>query len=256
MIAGRRQALHTLARTATGMGLCGFCRAHAAPPTIFGCILPPARAGYFLDRSTRAERYITGQEPIVKKSNDRDFDFALAQTLAKIASVFEVLPGFAYYEDVEAQNAYATPAVKLNNADGTVLFGQNLLQSVLAQRDNPDVAAAAICAHEFGHILQFKHGLEKVVGAGQKTVKRAELQADFFAGYFAGVRRREKPTFPAAVFAATQFNLGDEQVGSPGHHGTPAERGDAVSEGFNASYRLGLNIAAAIERSTNYVMAR
>jgi len=29
-----------------------------------------------------------------------------------------------------------------------------------------------------------------------------------------------------------------------------------VSEGFNASYRLGLNIAAAIERSTNYVMAR
>jgi hypothetical protein len=44
--------------------------------------------------------------------------------------------------------------------------------------------------------------LDHLVGAvtdglrvGQPTVKRLELNADFFAGYFAGMRKRERATF-------------------------------------------------------------
>lgn len=242
---------------ASGLGgLACVCSAQATKPQpIFGCILPVNRAGYYLDRSTRPRLYITGQEPIVSKSGDKDFDFALAQTLARISEVFNVLPGFAYYEDVEAQNAYATAVVKLKNADGTVLFGQNLLRTVLAGKESPDVAVAAVCAHEFGHILQFKYGLDKVVSEGQKTVKRVELQADYLAGYFAGVRKRERPSFPAAVFAMTQFNNGDQQVTHQGHHGTPDERAQAVGQGFEASFSLNLTISAALQASTRYVMS-
>lgn len=233
------------------------CVCHAQPARsqpIFGCMLPASRAPAYLDKSTAPRLYITGEEPIVSRSGDKDFDYALAQTLAKISTVFNVLPGFAYYEDVESLNAYATSRVRLNNADGTVLFGQNLLRQILATKDNPDVAVAAVCAHEFAHILQFKHGLNQVVLAGQRTVKRIELQADYLAGYFAGVRKRERPSFPAAVFALTQFNLGDSNVNHESHHGTQEERGKAVSEGFAAYYSKNMTIAAVIEASTKYVM--
>src|SRR5262249_35993307 len=49
-------------------------------------------------------------------------------------------------------------------------------------------------------------GCSKRVNAGQSTVKRSELQADYFAGYFAGHRKRERPTYPAAVVALAQHD--------------------------------------------------
>ena len=99
------------------------------------------------------------RESIIARSGDRDFDRALAQTLAMISDLLQVSPGFAYYDDYDGMNAYATPRVKLNGADGTVLFGQAFLRKLRAGRESPEVAVVAVCAHEFGHILQFKHGL-------------------------------------------------------------------------------------------------
>lgn len=250
----RRQLL-----AGAGIALGGYCcGAHAATENrkrIFGCVLPVPESGAYLDRSTKAKVYVTGQEEIISKSGDPIFDSALALTLAHIADTFNVLPGFAYYEDDEAQNAYATQAVRLANADGTVLFGTNLLKKLLSGKDNPDVAVAAVCAHEFGHVVQFKLGLDKKVGADQPTVKRVELQADYLAGYYAGLRRRSNPNYPSAVFALTQFNHGDNRTTFEGHHGTPEERGQSVAKGFEASYQRRLPVAAAIEESTRYVMA-
>ena len=113
----------------------------------------------------------------------------------------------------------------------------------------------AVCAHEFGHILQFKHGLIRKVNEGQPTVKRSELQADYFAGYFAGLRKRERPEYPAAVVAVTQFSVGDHGVTNKNHHGTPKERGAAVVRGFEAAFRQNKNLSEAIQESTAYVMS-
>jgi predicted metalloprotease len=82
-------------------------------------------------------------------------------------------------------------------------------------------------------------------------VKRSELQADYFAGYYAGLRKKERPTYPVAV---TQGDFGDSHFNSPSHHGTEAERGAAVVRGFNAAFREGKTLAQAIEESTNYVL--
>src|SRR5688572_6143282 len=118
----RRRQMLSAAGAALGNYCCG--GAHAAPGNqepLSGCVLPIPRSDSYLNRSTKPKLYVTGQEEIISRSGDPVFDAALAQTLAHIADTFNVLPGFAYYEDDEARNAYATKAVRLVNADGTVL---------------------------------------------------------------------------------------------------------------------------------------
>ena len=189
---------------------------------------------------------------MIPKSGDADFDFALAHTLAKISDAFNVAPGFAYYDDFDAKNAYATKVQRSNGPDGTVLFGQRLLQRCLAGNDNPEVSVVCICAHEFGHILQYKLGLDTKLKAAQPTVKRVELHADFLAGYFAGWRKLERPSFPAAVFATTQSAAGDDMIHDPQHHGTADERAAAIVRGFEVAYRERKSLSEAIEVSIAY----
>ena len=125
-------------------------------------------------RSSRL--YITGEEPLIEKSGDHDFDYALAHTLAKISQIFDVAPGFAYYDDYDGKNAYATKHIRSYGVDGTVLVGQRLLDRLRSGNDHPDVAVACVCAHEFGHILQYKLQLNDKVSDGQKTVKPVECR--------------------------------------------------------------------------------
>src|SRR5438477_4667496 len=136
-------------------------------------------------------------------SGNRDLDYALAQTLSRLTDIFGVLPGFAYFDDFAGPNAFATQRQYLSRSDGTVLFGRRMLDKCLAVREAPDAVISGICAHEFGHIVQFKLGLIQRLTAGQTTAKRKELNADFFAGYFAGVRKLQSPDFPAAAYATS-----------------------------------------------------
>lgn len=189
---------------------------------------------------------------MIPKSGDSHFDLALAQTLAKISDVFDVLPGFAYYDDYDGKNAYATPVVRLNRGDGTVLFGQGMLAELRAGQDHPEIGVTAVCAHEFGHILQYKHGLIDPLMVGQRTVRRVELQADFFAGYFGAIRKQERPSFPAAVIAQTQHGYGDYHVDNEGHHGTPEERSAAVVAGFRAGRERRMSVTEIVEVGNNY----
>jgi hypothetical protein len=220
-----------------------------------GCILLPGETAHFMSSATEPQLFVTGKEPIISKSQDPAFDFALAHTLARLSEVMSVLPGFAYYDDRDAPNALATREVRLGKSDGTVLFGQEFLRRMLAVEESPEVAVAAVCAHEFGHILQFKRGLDRRLIAGEPTVKKVELNADFFAGFFAGVRKLERPTFPAAVFALTQYNLGDTEFASRHHHGTPEERGRAITRGFEVAYDERRTLEQAIEVGLAYALA-
>ena len=166
--------------------------------------------------------------------------------------MFGVLPGFSFYDDVEGPGAHATTASKMRRADGTVLFGRRYFMRAMRERENPEVNVLATCAHEFGHIVQYKHNLQGRLTNGQPTVKRAELQADFFAGYFAGARKLEKPDFPAAVFASNRYAVGDT-VTTRDHHGTPNERAAAVVRGFETAYRERRSFGDAIAIGLNYV---
>jgi predicted metalloprotease len=164
-----------------------------------------------------------------------------------------VLPGFAYYDDHDGENAYATTARRLSRSDGSVLFGKRCFLTLMSEPEHPEVGVAAVCAHEFGHILQFKLNLFARLDSGQRTVKRSELHADYLAGFFAGRRKLEKPDFPAAVFATTKFASGDYDVHDPQHHGTPQERAAAVVRGFEVGHRERRNLSDAVQIGINYV---
>jgi hypothetical protein len=198
---------------------------------------------------------ISDEDSIIPNSGDKAFDFALAQTLYMLTQKYGVRPGFAYFDDSASPNAYATPVARLANADGTVLMGKALLGTLRRMPEAPDVAVAGVCAHEFGHILQFRYGLMEKVNSGQPTVKRSELQADFFAGYFSGLRKREKQSFPAAVVSMTIHGFGDTEFHNPTHHGTPEERARSVILGFESA-SSGKSLSEAIEESTNYVLSQ
>ena len=235
-----------------GLQNCSCALASAAPHSV-GCLLDDADFNSVYPEGTQTVR-ITGDDRIIYNSGDKNFDFALAQSLGKISEKFGVVPGFAYYDDSGRENAYATPRVRMNNADGTVLFGMNYFRRMRSLPEFPEVAIAGVCSHEYGHIVQFKYGLIERVNLGQKTKKRSELQADYFAGYFAGLRKRERPSYPAAVVATAQRSFGDAAYNNEQHHGTPLERGAAVVRGFEASFRENKKFYEAIQESTQYVL--
>ena len=221
-----------------------------------GCLIGDDELPRVYPIGTPTTKYVHGSEPIIYSSGDRDLDRALAQTLAKCGDLFGVVPGFAFFDDSASPNAYATDQVRMQRADGTVLMGKQMLRRLLNLKEAPDAALASVCAHEFGHILQFKRQLVPRVMAGQNTVKPLELQADLFAGYFAGMRKRERPAYPAAVFAVTTHLVGDMDFTDRNHHGTPDERAAALVRGFEAAFRERLDVEAMIEMSLHYVAER
>src|SRR5262245_28019872 len=87
------------------------------PRRYFGCMLHGEEVGRYYKLGAQTGLYKTGEEPIIPRSGNRDFDSALARTLAKISDLFGVLPGFAYYDDRDSYNAYATNYTRMARAD-------------------------------------------------------------------------------------------------------------------------------------------
>jgi hypothetical protein len=228
------------------------CAQSGPRPHGFGCTLEPQQAEPFLATATEPQAFDNAHETLIASTGNRDFDFALAQTLSRLTDIFGVLPGFSFFDDYDGENAYATTATKLKRADGTVLFGKRYFIHAMEVPESPEVGVIATCAHEYGHIVQYKRNLSKQLSDGQPTAKRVELNADFFAGYFAGQRKLQKPDFPAAVFAANRYSHGDFATNKT-HHGTPEERAAAVVRGFETAYRERRSFADAIGIGVNYV---
>ena len=123
---------------------------------------------------------------------------------------------------------------------------------IISRREHPEIGIVAICAHEFGHIAQYKYGVHnRLVGLNRRK-KRLELHADFLSGYFAGIRTLQRPNYPAATFGLTQFGFGD-YLDDIEHHGTPDERGAAVVAGYRAGHDERLKFGFALESGIRYV---
>jgi hypothetical protein len=140
----------------------------------------------------------------------------------------------------------------MGRSDGDVLFGRKLFRQIMSRREHPEVGIVSVCAHEFGHIAQYKYDIYHQLVSSDQRVKRLELHADFLSGYFAGLRKRDRPDFPAATFALTQFGYGD-YTDNIQHHGTPEERGAAVVAGYKASYDEQLKFGYALDSGVRYV---
>jgi predicted metalloprotease len=95
-----------------------------------------------------------------------------------------------------------------------------------------DFAVAYIVAHEYGHQIQDELG----VFDRNLPTENTELQADCYAGNWAksdyDENRLEDGDIQEAHDAA--LAVGDFDTGNPGHHGTPEQREEAWSRGFES----------------------
>jgi hypothetical protein len=224
-----------------------------AQPELGGCCISDGKLQTQAGNAPAAFAFNVESGPISNGSGNKTLDRALARTLSMLSDRFDVLPGFAFFGGGESRNAFASTSHRLGRSDGSVIFGVSLLNELLAIADIRETGVAAVCAHEFAHILQYKRGIDKILVGADRRVKRLELHADYLAGYFAGGRKRANPSFPAVAFAQSQDRFGDDQFGDPNHHGTSKERGAAVVAGFNASYHDGLDLNGAVQSGLSYV---
>jgi predicted metalloprotease len=95
-----------------------------------------------------------------------------------------------------------------------------------------DFAVAYVVAHEYGHQIQDELG---VFDRNVPTVN-TELQADCYAGNWAKSAYDEDRLDDGDIQEALNAALavGDFDFGNAGHHGTPEQREDAWTRGFQA----------------------
>ena len=65
-----------------------------------------------------------------------------------------------------------------------------------------------------------------------RTVKRVELHADFLAGFYIGLRKREDPSLSVRAAGRSFEEIGDNHYYDRQHHGTPEERYYVTEQGF------------------------
>lgn len=121
----------------------------------------------------------------------------------------------------QSRNALADPSSR------NIYFGVNLF-SVLVQQHGNVLPVSGVLAHEWGHQVQFLHGWQT------NPVKRMELEADAFSGYFMALAKGWAWSYMQSYFQAV-FDTGDYNFNEPGHHGTPNERYAAARLGFDTA---------------------
>jgi len=95
-----------------------------------------------------------------------------------------------------------------------------------------DFSVAYIVAHEYAHQVQDELGL--LQGGQRPATVNIELQADCYAGTWAKSAYQENRLEEGDVQEALDAALavGDFDAANPSHHGTPEQRKDAWSTGF------------------------
>jgi hypothetical protein len=204
----------------------------------------------------------TGAYRFVDKTGYYLIDLHFKPWRDQLMQAFGVRPGVTFYQDSERGNALAVPEQLLTDGpDGTVMVGVNLVNQesqregerinrclrlnqqfsdmsdklgIADKYESPDcfifpLTTLIIMAHEFGHIVQFKHGM-KVDGPWQM-----EPHADYLAGWYIGRRgdvKLDSKTFHELVDAI--FLAGDTDFGDKTHHGEPDFRAVMVRAGYDA----------------------
>jgi hypothetical protein len=185
-----------------------------------------------------------GGDDLITTTGDRDLDHYLGRALLRLADEFDVNPGFGFYDDTGNLNAFASPDTlpQLPGTKRTVCFGVNLFRRTLSLGDN-GIAVIAVCAHEFGHVVQYNTGYRDRLLSGRPTVKLLELHADYFAGYHLARRKAEYPSLNVQGAGSLIDSIGDTAYTSPQHHGTSEERVAAIEAGYalgrKGKYRIG-----------------
>ena len=193
-------------------------------------------------------------ERLITTTGDHTLDRSLGRALVRLSEMFSERPGFGFIDDSGAPNAYATDQTQVPGTWGTVCFGQALFKDLMDRYQDRGLAVMAVAAHEFGHIAQFRSGVDAQLLKYQPTVKRVELHADFLSGYFLGVRKRQRPSISVWAAGHTLYRIGDYEFHNPNHHGTPDQRVTAAETGFKVAYDDRAEFGSAFSWGIEYIL--
>ena len=189
---------------------------------------------------------------IRRTTGNAQVDLMLDRAIKRLADTFDVYPGFAFFDDTGAPNAWATSDSLIPGRTYTVLFGENYYRKWISY-DPSGISVLTVIAHEFGHIMQYKAGLMAQIRGGLPTPKRVELHADYMSGYYIAILKRLNPD-------ASFWKAGDKfrQIGTyddkdPSFHGTPEQRVAASQNGFTTGYEGGHTAQDAFRIGMTYV---
>jgi hypothetical protein len=106
-----------------------------------------------------------------------------------------------------------------------------------------------IVAHEFGHIVQSDRGYQTAIDYG--VPNKVEINADFLAGYYLGVR---KVSVPSVRFEIAKEFLARTGTNRPvRRHGNAEERVAAGEAGFRIGYVERKPLEDAVQASLRYI---
>ena len=218
--------------------------------TVRGCLMEHSHLRDF--QRTGVNFFQPGE--LSTTTGDRVLDRSLGRALVRLSELFSERPGFGFVDDFGAPNAYATDETLVRGTWGTVCFGQTLFKDLMGRYDDQGLTILAVAAHEFGHIAQFRSGVDKQLLRYQHTVKRVELHADFLSGYFLGVRKRQQPSISVWAAGHALYQIGDYEFHGEDHHGTPDQRVAAAETGFRLGYDESARFEQAFSWGVEYIL--
>lgn len=229
----RRRVLEgALAVIAAGLPCCG---ASARPPAIGCAILPDRRPSFAVNARNAPAPALAVDDLFATMTRNSGkgeaFERALGELLVIMARAYRVRPGFGFFDDARSPNAVAVNTAWVEGTEGTVGFGMRLLDQHLFL-DPEGASVAAICAHEFAHIFQFKSGDFDALGRSGLPAHATELHADYLAGALLQRLVQERPDFPLVRVGQAWERMGASDFSNPGTHGRTEERLAAIQRGF------------------------
>jgi len=189
-----------------------------------------------------------------RTTGNQNLNRRLDAALQRLAKTFNVWPKVGFYDDGKQPNAMAISYIENGKPSYGVVFGRNYFQK-LFQYDPSGIAFLQTAAHEFGHVWMYKTGQLNKLLKGQPTVKRAELHADFLAGYYLGLRKRDNPKASFRGAGMKRWESGDRYLREKQHHGTPKERLAAAEAGFRLGFLKNAAPNVAFNTATAHVLS-
>lgn len=222
---------------------------------IKGCFVDANNANLVLGANVALGRAATMPPEVtamVRSSGNPDLDKSFDRALQRLAETFDVWPKVGFYDDGDAPNAMAMRYAVGSTHEFAVVFGRNYFAKMM-QYDPSGITLLQTAAHEFAHVWVYQDGLFEKIRGGQKTVKRVELHADFLAGFYLGLRKRDNPQASFWSAGMRRWQSGDTEFHNVHHHGQPDERLAAAEAGFKLGYLEGRTAKEAFAAATAHV---
>lgn len=243
------------------VGTCACCLAPGAPAIAekfsprTGCVVRGKDAARALGSGILGSSLNELPDVVKQRSRttgNQNLNKQLDAALQRIAQTFNVWPQVGFYDDGKHPNAIAIWYEEAGERTYAVVFGKNYFTKLLTY-DPSGITFLQTAAHEFAHVWMYKTGQLDSLLENQPTVKRAELHADYLAGYYLGLRKRDNPQASFRSAGMKRWESGDTYFDNQHHHGTPKQRLAAAEEGFRMGYLVGAKPDVALEAATRFV---